>query len=128
MYREKDAKYNQIRISLEEEQQRRVYADTEADRLRRTLGDLQTATSSEIENLKRALDELRMQNEENLNTIHNRNIEVAELSRLNMELKQACNQRDTENEDLYAQINAVENKNRMLNDKINEIIKHLNTL
>lgn len=39
-----------------------------------------------------------------------------------MELKQACNQRDTENEDLYAQINAVENKNRMLNDKINEII------
>ncbi len=40
MYREKDAKYNQTRISLEEETQRRVSADAEADRLRMTLGDL----------------------------------------------------------------------------------------
>lgn len=41
---------------------------------------------------------------------------------MNNELKQAIGQRDAENEDLQAQIIAVEKKNRMLNDKINEII------
>ncbi len=50
MYREKDAKYNQTRISLEEETQRRVSADAEADRLRMTLGDLQSRSNMEIEN------------------------------------------------------------------------------
>ena len=40
MYREKEIKYNQVRISLDEEQQRRVYADTESDRLRNALSDL----------------------------------------------------------------------------------------
>ena len=66
MYREKEIKYNQVRISLDEEQQRRVYEDTESDRLRNALSDLQCSSSHEIENLKRAVDELRMQNEENL--------------------------------------------------------------
>lgn len=41
---------------------------------------------------------------------------------MNCELKNAMSQRDAENEDLSAQIIAVEKKNRMLNDKINEII------
>lgn len=122
MYREKEIKYNQVRISLDEEQQRRVYADTESDRLRNALSDLQCSSSHEIENLKRAVDELRMQNEENLQTIHHRNIDLSEISRMNNELKQAMGQTDTENEDLQAQIIAVEKKNRMLNDKINEII------
>lgn len=62
MYREKDAKYNQTRISLEEETQRRVSADAEADRLRMTLSDLQTKSAFEIEGQKRALEELRYTN------------------------------------------------------------------
>ena len=49
-------------------------------------------------------------------------MELAEIGRLNMELKQMIANRDSENDDLREQINAVEKKNKMLNDKINEII------
>ena len=41
---------------------------------------------------------------------------------MNIELKQMMGQRDSENDDLRDQIVAVEKKNKMLNDKINEII------
>lgn len=39
-FRLKDAKYNQVRISLEQETQRRVNSDAEADRLRFQLAQL----------------------------------------------------------------------------------------
>lgn len=44
------------------------------------------------------------------------------MSRQNAEFKSHVNQVDDENEDLREQIKAVELKNKMLNDKINEII------
>lgn len=57
-----------------------------------------------------------------MNTLHQRNLEVAELSRINLELKQVNGAREVENEDLREQILAVERKNKTLSDKINEII------
>ena len=52
-------KYEQTRISLEEEAARRVHAETEADRLREQLAQVQSQSATDIENLKRALDDLR---------------------------------------------------------------------
>lgn len=121
-YREKDAKYAQIRMTLEDESQRRVLAEADCDRLRNALSELQAKTSAEIDNNKRVIDELKYTGQESMNTIHQRNMELAELGRLTLELKQLVAQRDVENEDLREQIVAVESKNKMLNDKINEII------
>jgi len=45
-------------------------------------------------------------------TLHQRNLEVAEISRINMELKQINAARDAENEDLREQILQVERKNK----------------
>lgn len=53
------AKYEQTRISLEEESARRVNAETEADRLREQLSQVQSQSAIDIENMKRALDDLR---------------------------------------------------------------------
>lgn len=40
----------------------------------------QSQSATDIENLKRALDDLRFQNEDNINTINMRNEENADLS------------------------------------------------
>ena len=64
--RVRDAKYTQMRISLEEETQRRVNAESEADRIRHQLEMTKGQSSQDIENLRRALDDLRLQNDENI--------------------------------------------------------------
>lgn len=117
-----EAKFEQIKISLEESEQRRANADAEADRLRVQLNHVSGQSTSDIENLKRALDDLRFQNEDNINTINLRNHENADLNRELLETKHALGEREAELDELEAQMSEVEKKNRLLNDKINEII------
>lgn len=81
-------------------------------------------STNDIENLKRALDDLRFQNEDNINTINLRNHENADLNRELLETKHALGEREAELDEMQAQMNEVEKKNRMLNDKINGIIYH----
>ena len=80
-----ESKFDQIRVSLEEETQRRMNSEKEADRLRNELNSVVNQSAEDTENLKRAVDDLRFQNEENINTINNRNNEN---QRLNQELLQ----------------------------------------
>ena len=72
--------------------------------------------------LKRALEDLRFQNEENINTINVRNEENAELGSQVLDLQHQLGEKMAEIEDLHAQMAEVERKNVLLNDKINEII------
>lgn len=74
------AKFDQTRITLDEEAARRVTAEAEADRLRSKLSQSQAQSATDMENMKKALDDLRFQNEDNINTINVRNEENAELS------------------------------------------------
>ena len=74
------AKFDQIRITLDEETARRVKAEAEADRLRGSLLETQNQSSTDIDNLRKALEDLRFQNEDNINTINLRNEENADLS------------------------------------------------
>ena len=60
---------------------RRVSAETENERLRIDLQELQSSSHTVIENLKKALDDLRFQTEDNINTINMRNEENADMSR-----------------------------------------------
>ena len=72
--------------------------------------------------MKRALDDLRFQNEDNINTINVRNEENAELSHQLLNAQHQLGERCAELDEMAMQMHEVENKNRQLNDKINEII------
>ena len=72
--------------------------------------------------MKRALDDLRFQNEDNINTINLRNEENAELSQALLEAQHQLGERCAELDEMAAQMAIVETKNRLLNEKINEII------
>ena len=91
-----EAKFEQIKISLEEETQRRASADAEGDRLRMQLNHVTGQSTNDIENLKRALDDLRFQNEDNINTINLRNHENADLNKELLETKHALGEREAE--------------------------------
>ena len=116
------AKFEQTRITLDEEAARRVAAETEADRLRLQLSQTSSQSATDIENLKRALDDLRFQNEDNINTINLRNEENADLSQQLLETQHQLGERCAELEEMAIQMQELEQKNRQLNDKINEII------
>ncbi len=76
----------------------------------------------ELSNLRKALDDLRFQNDENISTINLRNEQLAMAQRETVEVKQRVQERDACIEDLRAQLADVENKNRQLSDRINEIL------
>jgi septal ring factor EnvC (AmiA/AmiB activator) len=78
--------------------------------------------SSEQENMRRALDEMRMQNDDNMKTINARNSECAATNRELLETRHRLQERETEIDELRKAIHEVEQKNRHLSDKINEII------
>ena len=117
-----ESKFDQIRVSLEEETQRRMNSEKEADRLRTELNSVVNQSAEDTENLKRAVDDLRFQNEENINTINNRNNENQRLNQELLQTQHILGERDAELEDLRFQMGEVEKKNRALNDRINEII------
>ena len=111
-----------MRVTLEEESSRRVHAEAENERLRTQLVQVQSQAATDIENLKQALDDLRFQNEDNINTINVRNEENADLSQRLLESQHMLGERMAELENLASQMAEVEGKNKALNDKINEII------
>ena len=53
------AQFDQTRITLDEETSRRVTAEAENERLRSQMNQNQSQSATDIENLKRALDDLR---------------------------------------------------------------------
>ena len=57
-----------------------MHFKAECERLRNDLVEVQGQAALDVSNLKKALDDLRFQNEDNLNTINVRNQENAELS------------------------------------------------
>jgi len=68
------------------------------------------------------LDDLRFQNDENISTINLRNEQLSMAQRETVEVKQRVQDRDNCIEDLRGQLADVENKNRQLSDRINEIL------
>ena len=116
------SKFEQMKVTLDEESARRVQAEAECDRLRNQLMEVQSNATTDIENLKRALEDLRFQNEDNINTINVRNEENADLSQQLLDTQHQLGEKIAELEDLAQQMAIVEGKNKALNDKINEII------
>lgn len=72
--------------------------------------------------MRRALDEMRLQNEDNMRTINQRNAECAQLNRDLLDTRHRLGDRDNELEALRTAMENVEAKNRSLSDRINEII------
>lgn len=98
------AKFEQTRITLDEEAARRVNAETEAERLRQQLAHSSSQSATDIENLKRALDDLRFQNEDNINTINLRNEENVDLSQQLLETQHQLGERCAELEEMALQM------------------------
>ena len=91
-----ESKFDQIRVSLEEETQRRVNSEKECDRLRTQLNDVINQSTEDNENLKRAIDELKLQNEDNINTINVRNEENSDLNQQLLETQHRLGEREIE--------------------------------
>jgi len=81
-----------------------------------------------VSHLRKALDDLRLQNDENIKTISHRNDQIAVLQRDLIDLKRRVEDREKLIEDLRGQIQDVDCKNRQLNDKINEILYNKATM
>ena len=72
--------------------------------------------------LKRALDDMKYQNEENMRTLNMKDEEVRFLQKDIIAWKEICAKGEEEIHDLKEIVADVEDKNRKLNEKINEII------
>jgi hypothetical protein len=72
--------------------------------------------------LKRAQDELKYQNDENIRTINTRNEQLAISQQETLEMRLKCEERDRMIDELKLQVQDLELRNRQLNDRVNEVI------
>ncbi len=90
--------------------------------MREELGTLRSCSAQEIENLKRALNDIKYQNEENMRTINLKEDENRFLQKDLQGWKEVLEKTSMENQRLNEIIEELEQKNRMMNEKLNEVI------
>ena len=74
--RQSNAGVKQIQIAYEEETNRRLQCEKELEKIRNEFYQGQANQSQEVENLRRALEDIRYQNEENLRLLNLKDTEV----------------------------------------------------
>ena len=76
----------------------------------------------QLENLKRAIDDLKYQNEELIRTLSLKDEEIRYLQKDVATWREILDKNQQENDELKAIIVDIEEKNRKLNEKISQII------
>ncbi len=120
--RQKQVQREQNDIQLEEERFKRKTAERELENLRQELLNSRGDNAAEVERLKRAIDDLKYQNEEQLRLMNAKDEEVRFLHKDLQAWKEVCDKSADETSELKAIIADIEDKNRRLSEKLNEVI------
>ena len=111
-----------LKVTLDEEMQRRKLKDRECEQLRMDLQSLQQLKAHEHEHFKRTLEELRYAHEEQLRKLMQKDEDARGLSQQVNDQRERVLHANAEVEALKLVVIELEEKNRRLSDKLNEII------
>ena len=117
-----NANVRQLEIALEEEQKRKAQAEKELEKIRSEFYEGQAFKTQESENMKRAIEDFKYQQEESLRVINLKDQEILFLQKDLTQLRELIDRGQEDNEGLKRIISELEAKNRRLNDKLNHVI------
>lgn len=100
----------------------RVNSEGDIARLREQLADSMATSAKEIENLRRALDDMKYQNEESIRQINLKNEEIESMMDQLDNLGKIIEKKEWEIADHKSSICHLEMKNRKLNETVNKAI------
>lgn len=100
----------------------RINSEGDIARMREQLADQMATSLKEKDNLRRALDEMKYQNEESIRQINVKNEEIESLMDQMDGLAKIIEKKEFDNADLKASILQLEMKNRKLNETVNKAI------
>lgn len=112
----------QLKTQYEDERQMRINSEGDISRLREQLADSMSTGATEIDNLRRALDDMRYQNEEGIRQINIKNEEIESMMDQMDSLSKIISKKEDDIVDLKASICQLEMKNRQLNETVNKAI------
>ena len=107
---------------MEEEIQKRKSAEHEFEKIRADIYSQSANFSQEKDMMRRTIDDLKYSNEEHIKTIHLKDEEVRFLHKEIQTWKEVIDKSGDEVTALKEIIADLEDKNRKLNEKLNEII------
>ncbi len=111
-----------LKVTLDEEMQRRKVRDRECEQLRMDLQTIQQLKVQEGEHMKRTIEELRYAHEEQLRKIMQKEEDNRMLSQQIVDQKERVIHSIAEVDALKLVVTELEEKNRRLSEKLNEII------
>lgn len=114
--------HRQLKNQYDNERQMRINGEGDISRLREQLADQMATSNKELENLRRALDDMKYQNEENLRQINIKNEEIECMMDQMDNLGKLIEKKEWDIADLKSSICALEMKNRKLNETVNKAI------
>jgi chromosome segregation ATPase len=100
----------------------RVNSEGDIARLREQLADAMATSAKEVENLRRALDDMKYQNEESIRQINIKNEEIESMMDQMDNLGKIIEKKEWDIADHKASICHLEMKNRKLNETVNKAI------
>jgi chromosome segregation ATPase len=100
----------------------RINSESDVARLREQLADQMTSSKVEIDNLRRALDDMKYKNEESVRQINLKNEEIESMMDQMENLTAVIEKREDNIVDLKQTIVDIEMKNRKMNDVLNKAI------
>lgn len=100
----------------------RINGEGDISRLREQLADAMATSNKDLENLRRALDDMKYQNEENLRQITVKNEEIECMMDQMDNLGKLIEKKEWDIADLKSSICGLEMKNRKLNETVNKAI------
>lgn len=102
----------QLKTQYEDERQMRINSEGDISRLREQLADSMATGATEIDNLRRALDDMRYQNEEGIRQINIKNEEIESMMDQMDYLSKIISKKENDIVDHKASICQLEMKNR----------------
>ena len=100
----------------------RINSESDISRLREQLADQMSTSQQEIETLRKALDDLRYQNEEAIRQINIKNEEIESMMDQMDNLSKIIKRKEDDIVDQKTHVTQLEMKNRKLNDTVNKAI------
>ena len=114
--------HRQLKNQYDNERQMRINGEGDISRLREQLADAMATSNKDLENLRRALDDMKYQNEENLRQITVKNEEIECMMDQMDNLGKLIEKKEWDIADLKSSICGLEMKNRKLNETVNKAI------
>ena len=100
----------------------RINAEADISRMREQLADQMSTSLKDVENLRRALDDMKYQNEEAVRQINIKNEELESMMDQMDNLGKIVEKKENYIADIKSEILLLEMKNRKLNETVNKAI------